>query len=151
MATLGLAAYGYGIRYEYGIFAQRIRNGEQIEEPDDWLRYGCPWEKARPEYMVPGTLLFQDSENDLFMCNFILTGNIVNFYGRVEDNPKGGRRWVDTQVTNYYLANCICTNNATLYIRLIAESACTAVRQSYSWIQKQCRQQSSTLVRKVTC
>ncbi|KAF4521289.1 hypothetical protein B566_EDAN002293 [Ephemera danica] len=74
MATLGLAAYGYGIRYEYGIFAQKIKNGEQVEEPDDWLRFGNPWEKARPEYMLP-----------------------VNFYGRVEDTPKG-KKWVDTQV-----------------------------------------------------
>ena len=49
MATLGIAGYGYGIRYEYGIFAQKIINGEQQEEPDDWLRYGNPWEKARPE------------------------------------------------------------------------------------------------------
>ncbi|KAF2362470.1 Glycogen/starch/alpha-glucan phosphorylase [Trinorchestia longiramus] len=73
MATLGMAAYGYGIRYEYGIFAQKIRNGEQVEEPDDWLRYGNPWEKARPEYMIP-----------------------VNFYGRVEDTPKG-KKWVDAQ------------------------------------------------------
>lgn len=49
----GMPAYGYGIRYEYGIFAQRIVNGEQQEEPDDWLRFGNPWEKARPEYMLP--------------------------------------------------------------------------------------------------
>lgn len=48
-----MPAYGYGIRYEYGIFAQRIVNGEQQEEPDDWLRFGNPWEKARPEYMLP--------------------------------------------------------------------------------------------------
>jgi starch phosphorylase len=74
MATLGLAAYGYGIRYEYGIFAQRILNGEQIEEPDDWLRFGNPWEKDRPEFTLP-----------------------VNFYGRVEDTPEG-KKWVDTQV-----------------------------------------------------
>ncbi|XP_067010081.2 glycogen phosphorylase [Anabrus simplex] len=74
MATLGLAAYGYGIRYEYGIFAQKIQNGEQTEEPDDWLRFGNPWEKARPEYMLP-----------------------VNFYGRVEQTPQG-MKWVDTQV-----------------------------------------------------
>jgi len=74
MATLGMAAYGYGIRYEYGIFTQKIRNGEQVEEPDDWLRYGNPWEKCRSEYMIP-----------------------VNFYGRVIDSPKG-REWVDTQV-----------------------------------------------------
>uniref|UniRef100_T1JIP1 Alpha-1,4 glucan phosphorylase n=1 Tax=Strigamia maritima TaxID=126957 RepID=T1JIP1_STRMM len=74
MATLGLAGYGYGIRYEYGIFAQKIRNGEQVEEPDDWLRYGNAWEKARAEYIIP-----------------------VNFFGRVDINPDGRRRWVDTQ------------------------------------------------------
>lgn len=53
MATLGLAAYGYGIRYEYGIFNQRMRDGWQTEEPDDWLRNGNVWERARPEYAVP--------------------------------------------------------------------------------------------------
>ncbi|XP_069807197.1 glycogen phosphorylase, liver form [Dendropsophus ebraccatus] len=74
MATLGLAAYGYGIRYEYGIFNQKIKDGWQVEEADDWLRHGNPWEKARPEYMLP-----------------------VHFYGRVE-NTKTGVRWVDTQV-----------------------------------------------------
>ncbi|KAG7272753.1 hypothetical protein CRUP_031077 [Coryphaenoides rupestris] len=74
MATLGLAAYGYGIRYEYGIFNQKIRDGWQVEEADDWLRYGNPWEKARPEYMLP-----------------------VHFYGRVDETAEGSK-WVDTQV-----------------------------------------------------
>ncbi|XP_012946529.1 glycogen phosphorylase, brain form [Aplysia californica] len=74
MASLGLAAYGYGIRYDYGIFTQRIENGWQVEEPDDWLRFGNPWEKARPEYCLP-----------------------VNFFGRVE-NVNGQDKWVDTQV-----------------------------------------------------
>lgn len=113
MASLGLAAYGYGIRYEFGIFNQKIVNGWQVsvfvcvwesastaamyclklldlifssstavpltdvwqvEEADDWLRYGNPWEKARPEYMRP-----------------------VHFYGRVEHHPDGVK-WVDTQV-----------------------------------------------------
>ncbi|KAM9289901.1 glycogen phosphorylase, liver form [Cariama cristata] len=74
MATLGLAAYGYGIRYEYGIFNQKIRDGWQVEEADDWLRHGNPWEKARPEYMLP-----------------------VHFYGRVE-HAATGAKWVDTQV-----------------------------------------------------
>ncbi|XP_077967605.1 glycogen phosphorylase, brain form-like [Styela clava] len=77
MATLGMAAYGYGIRYEYGIFNQKIRQGFQLEEADDWLRYGNPWEKARPEYMIP-----------------------VHLYGRVE-NPNGWEKeseWKDTQV-----------------------------------------------------
>ncbi|XP_004082115.1 glycogen phosphorylase, liver form [Oryzias latipes] len=74
MATLGLAAYGYGIRYEYGIFNQKIRDGWQVEEADDWLRHGNPWEKARPEYTLP-----------------------VHFYGRVVET-KDGPKWVDTQV-----------------------------------------------------
>ncbi|TRY58456.1 hypothetical protein DNTS_002074 [Danionella cerebrum] len=74
MASLGLAGYGYGIRYEFGIFNQKIANGWQIEEADDWLRYGNPWEKARPEYMRP-----------------------VHFYGRTEHHPDGVK-WVDTQV-----------------------------------------------------
>ncbi|OWK17452.1 PYGM [Cervus elaphus hippelaphus] len=74
MATLGLAAYGYGIRYEFGIFNQKISGGWQMEEADDWLRYGNPWEKARPEFTLP-----------------------VHFYGRVEHTSQGAK-WVDTQV-----------------------------------------------------
>ncbi|XP_061155342.1 glycogen phosphorylase, muscle form [Syngnathus typhle] len=74
MASLGLAAYGYGIRYEFGIFNQKIVNGWQVEEADDWLRYGNAWEKARPEYMRP-----------------------VHFYGKTEHHPDGVK-WVDTQV-----------------------------------------------------
>ena len=49
MATLGLSSMGYGIRYEYGMFAQRIENGQQVEEPDNWLNDGYPWEFMRPE------------------------------------------------------------------------------------------------------
>ena len=49
MATLGIPAYGYGIRYEYGIFFQHITDGYQKETPDNWLRYGNPWEMSRPE------------------------------------------------------------------------------------------------------
>uniref|UniRef100_A0A914PAB2 Alpha-1,4 glucan phosphorylase n=2 Tax=Panagrolaimus TaxID=55784 RepID=A0A914PAB2_9BILA len=75
MATLGIPACGYGLRYEYGIFKQSIRDGWQCEEPDDWLRFGNPWEKARPEYMLP-----------------------VNFYGRVEKDENGRSKWVDTHV-----------------------------------------------------
>src|SRR6185369_16365429 len=60
-ATLALPFYGYGIRYEYGIFAQRIQNGQQVEQPDNWLRYGNPWEIPRPDALYP-----------------------VRFYGRVE-------------------------------------------------------------------
>jgi starch phosphorylase len=49
-ATLELPVLGYGIRYEYGMFRQRIEHDEQLEEPDHWLRDGHPWEVERPEY-----------------------------------------------------------------------------------------------------
>lgn len=49
LATLNLPACGYGIRYEYGMFKQTIRNGQQIESPDDWLIHGNPWEFPRTE------------------------------------------------------------------------------------------------------
>jgi starch phosphorylase len=78
MATLELPAVGYGIRYEYGIFFQRIVDGYQTETPDNWLRYGNPWEIPRPELLYP-----------------------VYFYGRVcQDADADGKlryRWVDTQ------------------------------------------------------
>ena len=53
MATLGLPSFGYGIRYEYGMFAQEIRDGCQIEHPDPWLENGTPWEFLRPAITYP--------------------------------------------------------------------------------------------------
>jgi starch phosphorylase len=77
MATLNLPCYGYGIRYEYGMFRQSIENGMQMEHPDNWLRYGNPWEFPRPELLYP-----------------------VKFYGRVvEYKHEDGlvrHHWVDT-------------------------------------------------------
>ncbi|KAF2984986.1 hypothetical protein EK904_006874 [Melospiza melodia maxima] len=90
MATLGLAAYGYGIRYEYGIFNQKIRDGWQVEEADDWLRHGNPWEKARPEYMLP-----------------------VHFYGRVEHSASGAK-WIDTQAWDITKRTFAYTNHTVL-------------------------------------
>ncbi len=52
MATLEIPALGYGIRYEFGIFAQDIVDGQQVELTDKWLRFGNPWELARPEWAV---------------------------------------------------------------------------------------------------
>jgi len=74
MATLGLPGMGYGIRYEFGMFAQRIEHGQQVEEPDYWLVNGYPWEFMRPELsytvryggrLVPqnGQSLWLDTEN----------------------------------------------------------------------------------------
>jgi len=55
MATLGCPAYGYGIRYEHGLFIQRFEGGQQVESPEDWLGHTNPWEFARPEaaYTIP--------------------------------------------------------------------------------------------------
>lgn len=78
MASLEIPGYGYGIRYEYGIFHQRIVDGAQMESPDNWLRYGNPWEISRPEYLYP-----------------------VNFYGRVlqyvDHTGKLINQWLDAE------------------------------------------------------
>ncbi len=82
MATLGIAATGYGIRYDYGIFNQKIINGYQVELPDEWLRLGNPWEFERPEFTLK-----------------------VHFYGRtVKRVDKNGKLWVDWVDTNDVLA-----------------------------------------------
>jgi starch phosphorylase len=52
-AELGLPSFGYGMRYRYGMFAQRIVDGRQSEVPDDWMRDGNPWEVLRPEVRYP--------------------------------------------------------------------------------------------------
>ena len=81
MACLKIPGYGYGIRYDYGIFYQTIVDGYQVEECDNWLRYGNPWEIKR--------------------LGFLST---VKFYGRFEqytDNTGKIRyRWVDTDNVN---------------------------------------------------
>ncbi len=78
MATLGLPGVGYGIRYEYGMFRQRIEGGGQVEQPDNWLRYGNPWEFPRPEVLYP-----------------------VQFHGRVmrftDEHGRSRHHWVDTE------------------------------------------------------
>jgi len=78
LATLSIPAYGQGIRYEFGIFDQEIRNGYQVERPEEWLRFGSAWEIPRPESIVP-----------------------VSFYGRTEHGvDERGRikvRWVDAR------------------------------------------------------
>ncbi len=76
MATMDLPAYGYGLRYNYGIFRQKIENGYQIEQPDDWLRFGNPWEIERRDITFP-----------------------VRFGGHTEAITEKGRtyyKWLDT-------------------------------------------------------
>ena len=52
LATLGYPAYGCGIRYHYGMFKQKIKDGYQVEVPDEWLKNGYPFELRRPEYAI---------------------------------------------------------------------------------------------------
>ena len=67
MATLGVPAYGYGIRYEHGLFRQRFEGGQQVETPEDWLMTRNPWEFERPEaaYVIPfkGSVVAKDGRD----------------------------------------------------------------------------------------
>jgi len=67
LATLQYPAIGYGLRYEYGIFRQVIRDGSQVEQPDNWLRNPDPWEIVRPQraYVVPLNSSFELSGSTL--------------------------------------------------------------------------------------
>uniref|UniRef100_A0A672R0Q7 Alpha-1,4 glucan phosphorylase n=1 Tax=Sinocyclocheilus grahami TaxID=75366 RepID=A0A672R0Q7_SINGR len=106
-------------QYYYEKDPKKITKGWQVEEADDWLRYGNPWEKARPEYMLP-----------------------VHFYGRVAHTPEGPK-WVDTQIkekgkTDRNLAENISrvlypndnvSTNASQYCKTLSEM-CVCARWS---------------------
>lgn len=77
-ATLQLPVIGYGLRYEYGMFRQRIDNGHQVEEPDPWLRDGYPWELRRAE-----------------LTQRVEFGGHSEHY--VDEKGRGRWRWVDTR------------------------------------------------------
>ena len=72
-AELGLPSFGYGLRYRYGMFAQQIQDGRQVETPDDWMRGGTPWDVERPDLRYA-----------------------VGFGGRVVSEG-GRRRWLPAQ------------------------------------------------------
>ncbi|MDR3099883.1 MAG: glycogen/starch/alpha-glucan phosphorylase [Paraburkholderia sp.] len=103
MATLGIPGFGYGIRYDYGMFRQQIINGEQVEEPDYWLRSGNPWEFPRPEVQYP-----------------------VHFGGRtVQSN--GTVEWIETHTVNAMAYDTIIpgyATSATNTLRLWSARAC---------------------------
>ncbi len=90
MATLGIAGTGYGIRYEFGIFHQEIKDGRQIEHPDEWLRYGNPWEITRPEDMVTvgfGGRVDEFSDHGKFHARWIPSSKLL---GVPFDTPIAG-------------------------------------------------------------
>ncbi|TAM02962.1 MAG: glycogen/starch/alpha-glucan phosphorylase [Paraburkholderia sp.] len=89
MATLGIPGFGYGIRYDYGMFRQRIVNGEQVEAPDYWLHAGNPWEFPRPEVQYP-----------------------VHFGGRTVQR-NGNVEWIDTRHVNAMAYDTIIPGYAT--------------------------------------
>lgn len=75
MATHRYPGVGYGLRYEFGMFNQAIENGEQVEHPEGWLRYGNPWEFERPSVIYP-----------------------VGFHGYVVDGGRDGRKWLNADI-----------------------------------------------------
>jgi len=112
LATLEYPAYGYGIRYEHGMFRQEFDNGWQRERPDDWLKFGNPWEIIRPEDTVP-----------------------VLVYGRMEDLGAGGGPakpvWVDWQMIEgvpYDIPIVGCGANTVNILRLWSSRAAEGFR-----------------------
>lgn len=108
LATLNIPTIGYGIRYEFGIFNQEIRNGWQVESTDKWLRYGNPWEIARPEISFD-----------------------IKFGGRTESyTDNNGRyqvRWLPDEVVKsiaYDTAIIGYRSSSTNFIRLWKAEAC---------------------------
>ncbi len=102
LATLDLPAIGYGIHYEFGLFRQEFDNGHQIERPDNWERFGNPWEIIRPEYI-----------------------QTVRLYGHVENrvDEKGDFKpvWVGTRSVNgipYDLPICGFGTETVNFLRL---------------------------------
>ena len=105
MSTLDIAGTGYGLRYDYGIFRQKIVDGNQVEEPDSWLKNGYPWEIERPEH-----------------------AQVVCFGGHVECATIKGRqqwRWVPSeQVEGFpYDLPIVGYNNAVNSLRLWSAKA----------------------------
>jgi starch phosphorylase len=88
-AALGLPSFGYGLRYENGMFAQGIQDGRQVERPDEWLRHGNPWEVARHEIHYP-----------------------VGFGGTVVSDS-GARRWVPSEALDAQAYDFIVPGHGT--------------------------------------
>ncbi len=112
LATLEYPGYGYGIRYEHGMFRQEFDNGWQMERPDDWLKFGNPWEIIRPEDTVP-----------------------VLVYGRIENLPAGDGTikpvWVDWQMIEgvpYDIPIVGCGVNTVNILRLWSSRAAESFR-----------------------
>jgi starch phosphorylase len=103
LATMSIPAYGYGIRYEYGIFRQTIVDGAQVETPYNWLRYGNPWEFERQEHLhlvkFYGNVISRKDENGIDMKYWIDTEDVMSMAydlpvpGYGNDNVNTMRLW----------------------------------------------------------
>ena len=92
MATLGLPSFGYGIRYEYGMFAQSIVDGRQVEHPDSWLGDGTPWEFPRRGLRFP-----------------------VRFGGHV-DHSSGQARWMPAAAVDAKAYDMVVPGHGTAHV-----------------------------------
>lgn len=111
LATGSYPAYGYGIRYEFGIFKQSIVQGHQVEEPDHWLKSGCPWEIRRPDinYRVRfgGRVIEGKDENGLDQYDWVDTEDVmavawdIPIPGYKVDNVNNLRLWQATATDEF--------------------------------------------------
>jgi glycogen phosphorylase len=108
LATSGLPAIGYGVRYEFGSFRQEIRDGWQVETTDKWLRHGNPWEIHRPEiaYTVNlgGRTESYYDEQDSFRVRWIPKFSVK---GTAYDTPVSGYRTATTNLLRLWKAESV--------------------------------------------
>ena len=103
LATLELPAVGYGIRYDFGIFEQRIEHGQQVEHRDNWLQYGSPWELPRHEHAqtvrLYGTTEMRRDEDGRLSVHWVDTKQVIGLpydsfiVGHETDNVNTLRLW----------------------------------------------------------
>ncbi len=113
LATQAYPAYGYGIRYDFGIFKQLIVQGYQVEEPDHWRKKGCPWEIKRPEitYRVRfgGKVLSEEQTDGRFIYRWVDTEDVmavawdIPVPGYKVDNVNNLRLWQATATDEFDL------------------------------------------------
>jgi starch phosphorylase len=93
LATHAYPGFGYGIRYEFGMFTQRLENGEQVEHPETWLRYGNPWEFERPNIIYPvrfrGRIACFKDDRSREVCQWVDTEDVI---AMAYDVPVAGHR-----------------------------------------------------------
>jgi starch phosphorylase len=112
MATLDIPAVGYGIRYEFGIFKQTFRDGQQVERPDDWTFYGNPWEFPAPD-----------------------DRQLVGFYGTTRPDPKDPtglkKHWVPGETVRGEPSHMLVPGYGTQTVNIIRLWQARASRESF--------------------